>query len=172
MSGFLQVAAASFAGLFFAAALGKLDSWRAWNELVAAISSRRLVKASMRLGIPAAEAGIAVVLVAAPSVGLGAAAVLLGILAAGVLIVSVRHAGRPCACFGAIMPSEIKRSLAARNGGLAVIAGGAAYYARRTDIPALTLAKSTVVAMVLVVVALSLERRRLNRFARGGLARD
>ncbi len=139
---------------------------------MAAISSRRLVKASMRLGIPAAEAGIAVVLVAAPSAGLIAATFLLGILAGAVLVLSARHAGRPCACFGAIMPSEIKRSLAARNAGLAVIAGGAAYFARRTNIPALTLAKATVVAMVLVVVALSLERRRLNRFARGGLARD
>jgi hypothetical protein len=164
VSYFLQVVAAIYAALFLAAVLGKADSWRAWGDLLVAVSPGWLGISVIKLGVPAVEAAVAVWLVIAPATGLLAAASLLGILAVAVLVVSLRHSGRPCACFGALMPSEIKRMLAARNAALAAIAAAAAVGAAKASVPGLTLAEITAVLLILGLSSLTLELRRFNRF--------
>jgi hypothetical protein len=80
------------------------------------------------------EGFIAVTLVLDPVVGLATSALLLGLLAGGVIWLAQRHTGQACNCFGSLAPSEIGLALAGRNAILAVIALAAAGLGRNLGV--------------------------------------
>jgi hypothetical protein len=120
----VQIAAAVYAALLFAAMVGKVDSWRAWHDTLRAVSPLpQWATAPLRYGLPLLEGLTAVFIILAPELGFVAAAVLLCSLSLAVLVLSVEHRGQSCSCFGALMPSEISPRLAGRNAVLASFAG-------------------------------------------------
>lgn len=120
----IQVAAASYAALFAAAALGKATAWADWSALAGEVAGKRA--ALVRLPVPVGEGVLAVVLVVFPVAGLTAAASALAVFAVAVLSVRGRLAGRSCGCFGRFSQGRFSGRLAARN---AVLAAGAAVFA-------------------------------------------
>jgi len=101
-----------------------------------------------------------------PAAGLFAAGALLVVLAAGVGVLSIRHRGQACNCFGAFMPSEIGVGLALRNAVLAIVAMTAGAAAARAGVSALTALQVAVALAVAVVVLLASEIYALHKIQR------
>jgi hypothetical protein len=118
-----QVVASALCLLFVSACLGKLDGWRAWRRSVSTLLAQPTTIRAAAFGVPAIEAIISALLILRPRVGLASAGLLLALLGIAVLILSRRHAGIACNCFGALAPSTITRSLGLRDLGLATMAG-------------------------------------------------
>ena len=75
-------------------------------------------------GLPIIEAATGVLTLIAPAVGLVVSAALLGVFSIAAFVLSFRSDGQPCSCFGALAPSRISKTLAARN----ALLGGVAVY--------------------------------------------
>lgn len=111
--------------LFLSAFLGKADGWEAWQLSVSDLFDHRLLARCVLVGVPTVEAVIAVVLLARPQLGLVSAGLLLTAFGTVVLALNRREEAGSCSCFGALAPSSISAGLAARDFGLAALAGGA-----------------------------------------------
>jgi hypothetical protein len=151
-----------YAGLFGAAAIGKAIDSDGWSSLAAAVARRRSTAAALRVGLPVAEALVALLLLAAPRAGLLAAAGLLALLGAGVLAVAPRLGGTPCSCFGAMKAAPVGRGLALRN---LALAGGAAAVAPAAAMAPAGSGYIVVAAAGCAVPVLAARFRRGNRQA-------
>ena len=113
--------------------------------------------AAMRRAIALSAAG----LVVWPKAGLLMSAVLLTTLGVGVLVLSSNAEGKDCGCYGALAPSRINRSLAARNLLLAGLAWSAFLVARRSVVPGLRAPAVLLLALLGALVVLAAEARRV-----------
>lgn len=164
MSTFVQAAAAAFAALLFAAVLGKIDSWLAWQDTLSAVSPLpRPVTSRLLYGIPLGEGLTGVLIIISPEFGLLTAAFLFGSLAVAVWMLSAEHKGQSCSCFGALMPSEISPRLAGRNAILAALAGGGAYAAMHVGVGALPLGVLVITLVAGLLLSIVLQFHRFTR---------
>jgi hypothetical protein len=157
----VQILAGAFAVFFAIVAAAKLDSWRSWSAAVSGWLPAALPVGLVVVALPAAEALSAAGLVVSPKAGLLMAAVLLTTLGVGVLALSSRAEGKDCGCYGALAPSRINRSLAARNLLLAGLAWGAFLLARRSVVPGMRAPAVLLLALVGALIVLAAEARRV-----------
>ena len=149
--------------LLLAASLGKIDAWRRWKETATALfTGPNWLARGLAFVIPVTEGLIALLVLVRPRLGLVLAAALFLSLAVGVIGLAHRSSGTPCACFGAMMPSNIGPMLAARNLGLAVLAAGIALGGRPERISTSYLG---IVAVVTLYLVLFDEYRRMPRIS-------
>jgi hypothetical protein len=166
----VQTVAAGYAALLFAAVLGKLDSWRAWQDTLSIVSPLpRRMTAPLLYGLPLVEGLTAIVILLSPKLGLAAAGALLCSLAVSVLALSAEHRGQACSCFGALAPSEISPRLAGRNAMLASLAGIGAYGADRVGAGSVPVGTLTITLLVGLLVSLSLQLFRFSRLKQPGV---
>jgi len=168
--------ASLYAALFGAAAIGKVGSPGGWSALASAAARRRSTALALTVGLPLAEAGAACLLLIAPRAGLIAAAGLLALLGAGVLALQGRVDGRQCSCFGALHSTQLGRGLAIRNFGLAAVAAVLAPAAGMTaaGLPYIALAAACAVLPLLAAPLVNRRRRAPaagDRLARPGAER-
>jgi hypothetical protein len=164
----LQVVGGVYGVLFLAAAVGKLDSWRAWRHAVAGFVGRgRRRTAVVAFGIPLAETAAGVLALVEPGLGLAVCAVLLLLFALGVALLSTRHAGQDCRCFGALVPSEIGPRLIVRDVILGAGAGAAAYLSLGAEVQSLAAEQILLVALSGVLALSAAECVRMLRLSRG-----
>ncbi len=149
--------------LFVFASLGKLDGWRGWSAITADLPFPSPVRLFVRAAVPLAEAAVAVVLVTDYSLGLGLAALLMGVLGLGVAAVVPGLGGKECNCFGAAVPTRIGYRLAIRNGALALLALAVWRAADPQDGETFRTVDFTLLPLMFVVVLMLSE---LVRFAR------
>jgi hypothetical protein len=162
----LHAIAAGYSLLFFAAALGKADSWRTWRAVLDNLFPRLgVLGLPLSLAVPVAEAIVGILLVSSPKLGLYGAAVLLAIFALVVVLQTKEHAGRNCSCFGALAPSMISTTLALRDLGLAVAAALVVLLAHDTAAGAFTGYEILVTFLLGLFVLLTGESFKLRRAA-------
>ena len=162
MTSITVIVALAFFLLLATAVFGKIDGWRAWNAALPRLVplTGHPLKIAI-IAVPTIEAAVAITVLIRPQVGLLAAGVLLTILAGSVGILSVRHAGEACSCFGTLANSRIGPQLAIRNTILAIVAFGAAAVRGAPEMrirPALL----AMGGLVVLVVWLGVEYRRLT----------
>jgi hypothetical protein len=122
------------ASMFGVSALGKIDGWNLWSGSVYRLFGRAMLARTVKIGLPLAEVIGAVALIVRPASGLQIAAVLLGALGLGVLVLRSSHTGADCGCFGSFgAAGRIDVPLAARNLVLALLAAGFAYVSSHHD---------------------------------------
>lgn len=147
--------AASFAVVFAASALGKVDGWEAWRDFVARFSESgsALVRRGQSYGVPGLE-GLAIVpLLLKPNLGLYVAGALFLCFAVVPAVKYRSLRGEQCACFGVVHQSEIGVILIGRNLGLAVaaFAVGAASPAAVGSVPVLAVCTGALLLITLMV---------------------
>ena len=156
-----EIVAAAFALFFGVACTGKATGRRGWYELARRVSGDRLALPTALI-VPSAEAGIAILCIVRPDVGLAGAAFVLALFAGAVALRRDLH-GAPCGCFGPLLHSKLGPGLAARNAVLASLAVVAAVGARSATVgPSALLIAFAIAATVAAAVALeqAVSRRR------------
>jgi len=159
MSDLVSGAAAVYAVIFTASAIGKADDWSSWSSFVIRLmgQSPRFLQRISRLVVPTVEMFAAVVLLFRPGTGLLLASLLFLVF---VLVPTMRYKhlrGQPCACFGAIHHTDVGRGLIVRNLVLActALSLGIAAPPRLGPIPLLAVC-SAALALLTIVAALKL----------------
>ena len=162
----LQVLTAGYALFLAGAALSKLDRWSSWSSAVSSWLPAWLPAKLSRSGLPVVELLTAIILIAAPVVGLVLAATLLGVFGIAVALLSPRQRGRECGCFGALMPSHLGAGLAVRDLALAAAAAGAVLLASRSGVERFELPAIFLIVLVGALGLLWAEDRRVRRVGR------
>ncbi len=160
-----EVAAGAFAVIFIGAALGKIEGFGGWAELVARFPLRPTLQVIALFGVPLVELCIAMLIILRPALGLAACAALL----TGFALVLARYLtqlrGADCRCFGNLSRARIDARLILRNLLLAVVAGAVAVIAWVTaasTVRPLVFASVLVTGLLFLVVS---EYRLLPRIA-------
>src|SRR2546421_1254224 len=117
---------AGFGLLFAVAAAGKAVGFAGWEGLVERLTPSRALRGLARYGLPLLEAVVATLCWVEPTLGLAAAAALLGGFAVALVVLRDRLAGEGCNCFGPLFHSRIRPGLVIRNSLLALVAATAA----------------------------------------------
>lgn len=159
-----RLLAGALAAMFLAASFGKWNSRARWVLTTTSLFPTRLrFGRIVRWTVPAAEAGVAVLILAWPVLGLASAAGLMLVFAAGVLWLSADQAGEECGCFGALMPSRVGAGLAWRDAILALVAAATAIAAARIGLSAFGAVELMLLFVVGVNIALGAELWRMPR---------
>lgn len=108
------------------AAASKVDGWRGWTSSTARLLPQsRLVRVAASIAVPTVEALVAIAVLFEPRIGLLLAGVLLLCFSVAVLLLTARHRGEPCRCFGTVVQSRLGPGLATIDAVLGMIALGA-----------------------------------------------
>jgi uncharacterized membrane protein HdeD (DUF308 family) len=168
----LRAAAAACALLLLSAALGKMDSWRAWS-----VTTSQLFSSSPRFGravrflIPLAELVVGIAVIIRPKVGLFFASLLVAAFSLGVGSLVRNHRGSMCNCFGPLSRSTISYGLSMKNGALSLAIGIVLFLGRAAEVKPLTLGDILLTALVGLLAIMTVEFTRVSR-ARGEPRRE
>ena len=136
MSAVVGITTATAGLVMIVAALSKVDGWLSWRR-----TTRNWFGSGRRgrittYAIPTSEATAGVAAIVAPAIGMTLIASLLCAFSVGAYILSRKHYGESCNCFGALMPSKLGRELVMRNVFAALVAIALASLAWSNDVDA------------------------------------
>jgi hypothetical protein len=121
----ITLLAGSLIGVVFAVgAIAKVVRFGEWKLALEAYRLPRAARAAASVAVPVAESAVVALLVLDQArAGAALTLALLAIFSSGLLYARREHGDRlPCGCFGRAVPHDY-RLLAARNAGLAILAG-------------------------------------------------
>lgn len=150
--------AVAFACLFLVSLLGKLDDLGKWREASSGWLPGETT--SVYLGLPLAEAGLALVLCWRPDIGLRAAAAFLVFLTAAVLLRGRDRRGTECGCFGTFVKSQIGPKLIVRN---VVLAAAAALASTQAAEPSISFPAALLGGAASLLFVIVMEAKKFNR---------
>lgn len=166
MQGALQGLSAALGVFFLAGALSKLDAWSTWKRTLARfIPLPETAGALLRIAVPTGEITVSLLLFTRIGLGLVAASGLLTLFGMAVAILTRRHAGEDCGCFGQAAHTEIGWRLAGRNLLLAFVAASAAFTALRTPVPPLSALQITAAILLGLLVLAVIEGMHLRQIS-------
>lgn len=159
----VDAAAAACGVMLLAAAASKVEGLTGWTALIKRFPISLQLRRAFWIGVPAAEAAIAILVFVRPAAGFAATAALLLVFAAVLARYMRVLKGADCHCFGNLAASTIGWSLVARNAGLATVATGAAVVASTTAGGAVPPSYVAVCLLGGVVVSILVEYRKLPK---------
>jgi hypothetical protein len=164
LAGNLTVVAAVIVGvLLVGAGAAKLEGLQGWAALVRRFPFSTRLKRLVLVGVPVAEIAVGISAFVRPAVGLALAALLLLLFSGGIMRYFGSLVGAECRCFGNVGTSQIGTFLLGRNVMLALVAGGGAVAAWRSDAPSASPLEVATVGLLALVVFLLLEYRALPK---------